>query len=207
VVAGGLDYTFPSPASATVPSTGEQLRVPLASESYPVETYYEATPSLKKTAYLKARVTNRGERPILQGPANIFVGRDFTGQGVLKTTGRGGTIELPLGADENIRVLYQVVPKTVTEGLISKDEVTTYTVTIELGNYKKKKISLHVVDQIPKTRNEDIEIERGKMKPKPYKGPDADGIMRWKIDIPAGKTRTIQFSYKITRPADWQLFQ
>jgi len=207
VVAGGLDYVYSCPTRASIPSNGEDLRVPLAAESYPVETFYEATPSLKKTAYLKAKVTNQGERPILQGPANIFVGKDFIGQGQLRTTGKGGVIDLPLGADENIRILHKVVPATVTKGIISKDEITTYTQTIEIGNYKKKAITINVYDQIPKTRNEDIEIEKGSISPKPETGPDEDGIMRFLLRIPPGKIRTIQFSYKIKRPENWQLSQ
>jgi hypothetical protein len=207
MAAGGLDYVYACPTRVSIPSTGQHLRIPLAVESYPVETFYEATPSLKTTAYRKAVVNSQGERPILLGPANIFVGGDFSGQGQLKTTGTGGIIELPLGADEDIRIMRQVVPKTVTEGLISKDDVTTYTTTIEIGNYKKKSITIWVTDQVPKTRNEDIEIEKGKMKPRPTEGPDADGIMRWKLKIPAKKNQTIQFSYKIERPENWQLTQ
>ncbi len=207
VVAGGLDYIYDCPTRASIPSSGQALRVPLAAEVYPVETFYEATPSLKKTAYLKAKVTNRGKRPILQGPVNIFVGKDFIGQGQLRTTGQGGVIDLPLGADENIRILHKVVPATVTKGIISKDEITTYTQTIEIGNYKKKAITINVYDQIPKTRNEDIEIEKGSLKPKPDKGPDEDGIMRFVLRIPPGKIQTIQFSYKIKRPENWQLTQ
>jgi hypothetical protein len=207
VAAGGLDFVYKCPTKATVPSTGKRLRVPLAADTFPVETFYEATPSLMKMAFLKAKVTNKGERPILKGPANVFVNREFTGQGTLKTTGAGGTIELPLGADENIRILRKVIPKTVTEGVFSKDDITTYTTVIEIGNYKKKSIRILVYDQVPKTRNEDIEIEMSKKSPKPSKGPDADGIMTWDLRIPAGKTRTIKFTYKIERPTNWQLTQ
>jgi uncharacterized protein (TIGR02231 family) len=207
MVAGGLDYVYDCPTRTSIPSTGQQLRVPLSVDNYPVDTMYEATPSLMKTAFLKAVVENRGERPILAGPANIFVGGDFSGQGNLETTGKGGLIHLPLGADEDIRILRQVVPQTETEGLISKDDITTYVTTIEIGNYKKRTITLWVTDQIPKTRNEKIEIEKGSMKPKPTEGPDADGIMRWKLVIPAKKNKTIQFSYQIERPENWQLTQ
>jgi hypothetical protein len=207
VAAGGLDYVFLCPTKATVPSTGKRLRVPLSADTFPVETFYETTPSLMKMAFLKAKVTNKGERPILKGPANVFVNREFTGQGTLKTTGAGGTIELPLGADENIRILRKVIPQTVTEGVFSKDDITTYTTVIEIGNYKKKSIRILVYDQVPKTRNEDIEIELSKKSPKPAKGPDADGIMTWDLRIPAGKTRTIKFTYKIERPTNWQLTQ
>jgi hypothetical protein len=207
VAAGGLDFVYKCPTKITVPSTGKRLRVPLAADTFPVETFYETTPSLMKMAFLKAKVTNKGQRPILKGPANVFVNREFTGQGTLKTTGSGGTIELPLGADENIRILRKVIPQTVTEGVFSKDDITTYTTVIEIGNYKKKSIRILVYDQVPKTRNEDIEIEMSKKSPKPSKGPDADGIMTWDLRIPAGKTRTIKFTYKIERPTNWQLTQ
>ena len=207
VAAGGLDYVFACPTKITVPSTGKRLRVPLSADTFPVETFYETTPSLMTMAFLKATVTNKGERPILMGPANVFVNREFTGQGTLKTTGAGGTIELPLGADENIRILRKVIPQTVTEGVFSKDDITTYTTVIEIGNYKKKAVRILVYDQVPKTRNEEIEIEMSKNSPKPSKGPDADGIMTWDLRIPAGKTRTIKFTYKIERPTNWQLTQ
>jgi hypothetical protein len=46
-----------------------------------------------------------------------------------------------------------------------------------------------------------------KKSPKPSKGPDADGIMTWDLRIPAGRTRTIKFTYKIERPTNWQLTQ
>ena len=207
VVAGGLDYVYACPTRTGIPSTGEQLRVPLSVDAYPVDTFYRATPSLMKTAFLKAEVSNRGERPILAGLVNIFVGKDFVGQGRLKTTGPGGKLDLPLGADEDIRLKRTVVPSTETEGLISKDEVTTYATTIEIGNYKKRPIGIEIIDQVPKSGREDIEIKLGPASPKPTSDPDEDGIMRWRIDIPAGQMQKIEFSYEIRRPENWKLYQ
>ncbi|MBW2704297.1 MAG: DUF4139 domain-containing protein, partial [Deltaproteobacteria bacterium] len=102
VVAGGLDYVYKCPTKVNIPSKGERISVPLSVEVYPADTFYEATPSLKKTAYLKAVVENKGKRPILAGPVNIFMGGDFAGQGKLATTGSGGKLSLPMGADEDI---------------------------------------------------------------------------------------------------------
>jgi uncharacterized protein (TIGR02231 family) len=207
VVAGGLDYIYSCPTKMSIPSTGEKIAVPLSMESYPAVVFYEATPSLKATANLKAEVENRGKRPIQGGSVNIFMGPDFSGQGRLATTGPGGKLPLPLGADEDIRLKRTVVPKTVTEGVFSKEEVTDYKVTIEVGNYKRRRVRIAIIDQVPKSGHEDIEIEKGSLKPKPVKGPDVDGIIRWELDIPAGKTRKIEFSYRIERPENWQLHQ
>ncbi len=207
VVAGGLDYTWACPSQMTIPSTAEQIEVPLDLAEYPARVHYEATPSLREVAYLKAEVDNRGDRPILGGVVNIFMGPDFAGQGRLKTTGPGGTLPLPLGADEDIRLKRKVVPRTETEGVFSKDEVTTYAVTIEVGNYKRRPARIVLWDQVPKSGNEEIEIEPGKISPKPAKGPDVDGVIRWELSVPAGQTQKIEFSYKIERPENWQLSQ
>lgn len=207
VSAGGLDYVYRAPTSSDIPSDGQSVRVPLRSERFPVEAIYEATPSLKTTAYLKARVVNKGERPFLRGPTNNFVGGEFIGQGELATTGPGGVLQFPLGADENIRLVRKVLPKTETEGFISKDDVTTYDTVIEIGNYKKRAVTIEIVDQVPKTSNEDIEIKLLSATPPPEKKPDASGIMRWRLNLGPGDKKVIKLRYSITRPTDWQLYQ
>jgi hypothetical protein len=207
VLAGGLDYVWRCPTRVSIPSSGQRLQVPLAVETYPAKVHYEATPSLKEVAYLKAVVENGGDRPILAGPVNIFMGPDFAGQGMLRTTGPKESLELPLGADEDLRLKRTVVPATEVTGLINKDEETTYKVTLEVGNYKKRPVQITVIDQIPKSGNEDIEIETGAESPKPDKKIDEDGILKWTLDLPAGQVRKIEFSYRIVRPENWQLYQ
>lgn len=207
VIAGGLDYVYRSPSRMSVPSTGAQVRAPLATDSYPVTTYYEATPALAENAFLKATVENKSRRPMLQAPISIFVNNAFAGDATMKTTGPGGKIELPLGADEDIRFLRKVITKTEREGVFSKSDVTRYQVVIEVGNYKARAIRVGVTEVIPKASHEKIEVEVVKLDPKPSAGPDGEGIFRWNVDVPAGKTKTLTLIYKVERPADWQLIQ
>jgi len=207
VTAGGLDYVWEAPARATIPSSGERVRVPLSVDQYQVTAFYEATPSLSKVAYLKATVRNKGKRPVLAGGATVFVGGEFGGDVRLATTGPGGIIELPLGADEDVRLTHTLVPASETVGLISKCDRTRYTTTIEVGNYKSKPIRIHLFDQVPKTRQEEIEIVLGKTTPAVKEGPDEDGLLRWELDLAAGTTKKLEFSYRIDRPEDWRLRQ
>lgn len=207
VLAGGLDYVYACPTRAAIPSTGEGLIVPLSVASYPVEAFYVAAPALKDTAFLRAEVKNGGERPILGGPVNIFVGTDFAGQGELQTTGPGGVLRLPLGADEDIRLKRTVVPSSDTEGFIDREDVTTYTTTIEVGNFKKRPIRIAIIDQLPKSGQEEIQVKREKTSPPPLEGPDEDGLLRWELGLAPGQTQKIVFVYHIRRPQGWQLFQ
>lgn len=208
VTAGGFDYVYDAPVTLTVPSDAQGMRVPLASRSYEVETFYEATPSLATTAYLKATVKNGSKLPILAGPATVFVSRAFTGDAQLQTTGPGGVLELPLGADENIRLTRTVIPATKTQGfLIGEEDVTDFTVKIDIGNYKSRAVTIRVIDQLPKTNEEKLKVEIVSATQKAVKPPDADGLMYWHVDVPANGKKILEFTYRITRPKGWRLTQ
>jgi hypothetical protein len=45
VSAGGFDFVYRAPTPVAVPSTGKQIRIPLASQTYRTTAYYEATAS------------------------------------------------------------------------------------------------------------------------------------------------------------------
>jgi hypothetical protein len=206
-LAGGLDFEYDAPTRVSIPSRAERLRVPLASRTYAATTFYEATPSLQPTAFLKATVENGTTLPILGGPANIFVGREFVGEGQLATTGPGGRIDLPLGADQDIRLVRTVVPATETQGVFNKEDVTTYTTTLEVANYKRREVIVRITDQLPKSDDEHIRVTLGAVEPAAEEKPDADGLLHWRVPLKAGATRTIRFTYTIRRPKDWRLYQ
>ena len=110
-----------APTKATVPSSGKQVRIPLASQTFRATAFHEATPALATTAFLRARVRNDGKRPLLRGPATIFGDGELVGLGEIKTTGPGGDIEFPLGADQDVRLVRQIVPTTKTTGRHHQD--------------------------------------------------------------------------------------
>jgi len=207
VSGGGLDYVYAAPVPTTVPSTGKQMRIPLVARTFRAAVFHEATPALAATAFLRARVRNDGERPLLRGPVVLFGDGELVGQGEIRTTGPSGDLELPLGADQDIRLVRQVVHSTKTTGLLRKSDETTYEVRIQVGNYKKQPATVEVIDQVPRSRNDDIDVQLLGTSPAPRAAMDIDGTLRFRLDIPAGATRTIELRYKIVRPTDWILYQ
>ncbi|MCA9549199.1 MAG: DUF4139 domain-containing protein [Myxococcales bacterium] len=204
--AGGFEHVFTARTKMTVPSTGEQLRAPLGRSVFPVTAFYEAAPALAPNAYLKASVKNATSRPILRGPVTIFVNEAFAGDGRLETTGTGGTLMLPFGADEDIKLVRKVLPTTETQGVFSKDEVTTYRVILEVANYKKRPVTVVLREPFPASRHEKVEIELVKVSPEPAEKTD-DGIWAFRMDIAAGRTQAVELVYRIRRPDGWQLQQ
>jgi hypothetical protein len=207
VSAGGLDYVYQAPTKATIASSGKQVRVPLASQTFKAAAFHEATPALATTAFLRARVRNDGKRPLLRGPATIFGDGELVGVGEIGTTGPGGDIEFPLGADQDVRLVRQVVPNTKTTGVIMKSEETTYDVQIQVANYKKQKVTVEIADQVPRSRRDKVEVKLLGVQPAATGAPDADGVVRWRLELAPGATQTLKLSYRIARPKDWRLYQ
>jgi uncharacterized protein (TIGR02231 family) len=207
VSAGGLDYVYQAPTRATIASSGKQVRIPLASQTFRAAAFHEATPALAATAFLRARVRNDGKRPLLRGPATIFGDGELVGVGEIQTTGPGGDIELPLGADQDVKLVRQVVPSTKTTGVIMKSDETTYAVQIQVANYKKQKVTVELIDQIPRSQRDKIEVKLLSVQPAAIGPPDANGVVRWRLDLAPGATQTLKLNYLITRPKDWRLYQ
>ena len=196
---GGLDYRWNAPATVKIGSDSQPVKVPLESNTFPVKTFYEATPSISKHAYLSAIIQNPSDKPILQGKTHIFIGDSYAGSEKLDTTGPKGTMNLALGMDENIRLKHNIIPKQYSKGLIGSTDITEYKVRIEIGNYKDKDIEIRIFDQIPLSEQEDVQIE---LLTKNL-SPNRNGILKWDITVPAQKTEVIEFSYKIQRPKNW----
>jgi hypothetical protein len=115
-------------------------------------------------------------------------------------------LDLPLGADENIRIKHNITPKQKKDGLLNQNETTAYSVKIEVGNYKDNPIQIRVFDLIPKTNNDEIDIEYLESSHKFASEPNANGVLYWDVEIQAGKTETITLKYSITRPKNWKLW-
>ena len=121
--------------------------------------------------------------------------------------GPGGDIEFPLGADQDVKLVRQVVPTTKTTGVIMKSDETTYDVQIQVANYKKQKVTVEIVDQVPRSRRDKVEVKLLGVQPAATGAPDADGVVRWRVELAPGATQTFKLRYQITRPKDWQLYQ
>lgn len=204
-LAGGFDYVYLASTKMTVSQEDGEVRAPLGTFSESVDAFYRATPGITDTAFLTATVTNKTGRPFLAGPISLFLGSSFAGDAEMSNTGPGGKLELPMGADEDLRMKRRIIPATETTGIFSKDDITTYRVEIEAANFKKKTVKVEIVEPLPKTSNEKIAVELVSSRPKA--APDTDGILRYTLTIAPGKIEKIELVYRVKRPANWQLYQ
>ncbi|MGV3621764.1 MAG: mucoidy inhibitor MuiA family protein [Archangium sp.] len=205
-LAGGYDLSFTSLQKETIPSARGARRVALWSAQWPVTVERKLFPALTTDAYLVAELKNPSQQVLPGGPAQLFVGADPAGTARLQLVSPGEPFTLPLGIDRALKPVRNVQMVEATQGLISKDEVGTYTVTIELANPYRAPVAVRVFDQFPVATQKEVETKFISSSPSATKN-DTKGSLEWRVTIPAQQKQVFTFSYSVKRPKNWKLQQ
>jgi hypothetical protein len=207
-LAGGYDLTYKAAGPETVASGKGARRVALFSRSFPVKVERRVFPDLQpEAAYLVAELANPTGQPLPGGEAKLFVGADPAGVARLATVAPGESFTLPLGLDRGIKPVRNVKVVTTQTGLISKDEINEYGVTVELTNPTPTPMRLRLVDQLPVTDDKDVEIKLVRTSPALSQHDNVMGKLEWQLTVPATSKTTVSFVYTLKRPKGYQLRQ
>ena len=95
---------------------------------------------------------------------------------------------------------------TAERGVLSKEEISEYTVTTELVNPHGRPLSARIVDQIPITQNREIEVKLLRSDP-PASLDALKGQLEWRLSVPPGRKAQVQFIYTLRRPRGARLVQ
>jgi hypothetical protein len=205
-LAGGHDLAFTAPRAETVRSGQGERTIPLLVESWTVQVERHVFPALAPDAHLVAQLESPSRGVLPGGQAALFVGADPAGSATLDLVVPGEPFTLPLGVDRSVRPARNVRLVQSREGLISKDDVNTYEVTLEVPNPYPFPLRVRVVDQWPLSQDGQVEVKL--VRTTPAAQPDEKtGELRWDLVVPPSSKQTVSFEYSLRRPKDWRLSQ
>ena len=205
-LAGGYDLAFTAPRPETVRSGQGERTVPLLIESWPVQVQRQVFPALATDAYLVAQLKSPSRTVLPGGEASLFVGADPAGSASLKLVVPGESFTLPLGVDPAVRTARNVRLVQAREGFISKDDVNTYEVTLEVPNPYAFPMHVRVVDQWPLSRDGKVEVKLVRTTPAARQD-EKTGELQWDLVVPPSGKSTVSFEYSLRRPQHWRLTQ
>jgi hypothetical protein len=205
-LAGGHVLTFTTPRRETVRSGGGERRVPLFSETWPVQVERRLFPALTPNAYLVAELRNPSTQVLPGGEAQLFVGADPAGSARFALVTPNAPFTLPLGVDPAVRPVRNVRLQSAEKGFIGKDELTEYLVTLEVANPYAVELALRLQDQWPLSRDEKVEVKLVRVEPEATRD-DVNGTLEWRLTVPASGKRTVSFLYSVRHPKGWRLSQ
>lgn len=205
-LADGYDLSFTSLQKETVPSNKGSRRVALWSAQWPVQVERKLFPALTTDAFLVAELKNPSTQVLPGGPAQLSVGADPAGTARLKLVSPGEAFTLPLGIDRALKPVRNVQTVETTQGVFTKDEIGTYTVTIELANPYRAPIAVRVADQWPVSDQKEVETKLLDSKPTAIQDAKRGGL-EWRLTIPPQQKQVFSFTYTVKRPRGWKLQQ
>ncbi len=200
VYAKELSTSFEIKTKSSIPSDNSQHKVTIAIENLPVEYSYTSIPKISPAVYLKGKILNSNDYPLLEGEINIFVDNDFINRTFLKTIVPTDTLELALGTDDKIQIKKVLINKyQESKGFLSGSKQISYDYEIQIINNRPTEESIHIYDQIPIPMNEDINIIL--IEPKKDKEElDNEQKLEWTIKIKPGEKKIIPVKYTVEYP-------
>ena len=167
--------------------------------------YYEVTPDLSRSSFLRVKTKNATGLPWLGGEAQIFLENEFMGKASIPYTPTGKEEDLVLGLEPRINAVKELVKKYEdTAGVFGGDRNIKYQYKITLENQMREEREIVVVDAIPVSRNEKVKVTVSGisvpfMKDEEFeKSTDySRGIRKWQMKLGPNKKAEITYDVSI----------
>ncbi|GLZ38675.1 hypothetical protein Acsp05_22990 [Actinokineospora sp. NBRC 105648] len=188
--------TYQPSRPVAVPSDGTSHRTTVASVELPADVDHVTVPLRGPEAYLRATVTNTSEHTLRPGRASIFHDAEFVGVTELVSWAPGEEVELTLGIDDRVRVERELVRRSASKAVLGGKRKQEAAYRIKVGNFGPRQAKITVVDQVPVSRSEAVEVRELTLTPEPAERTDL-GEVTWKLDVAAGQTVEIGIGFRV----------
>ena len=120
----------------------------------------------------------------------------------------GEEFEINLGADRDVIIKREKVKDKSQETFFGKIERLTiirelaFKITVE--DLKDKNVKLKLLDSVPVSKTDKIEVKDLKIAPDPAKTnyQDKEGVMFWEMDLKSKEKKEISIEFTVTYPKD-----
>jgi uncharacterized protein (TIGR02231 family) len=201
-----LSFEYRIPQSIDIESRDKETILPLFTKKIQGEFYYYSIPKRSALTFLVCKA--KADRELLSGPLNVFFGGQYVGKTYLGEKKAGDEFHMSLGADREVKVKREKVRDKVKETYFGKIQRGTivremaFKITVE--NIKERSIVLQVLDSIPVSRTDKIEVKDVSISPEPTKRnyQDREGVMLWEYELAPGERKEITIELVVTYPKE-----
>lgn len=197
----GVTYRFEHPV--TIASGADMLRLDMDSLSTKAEVVAVAVPARDETAYRVAKITNTfGEDLLATDWAPYFVDGKLVTFAGFAGLAAGQEVELGFGAIRGLRLSRDVLQKSEGErGMISRSNQQDEAVEISVENLTGETWPLRLLDRVPYTQQEDLEIDwSARPHPTDENVDKQRGILAWEFDLAPSEERIIRLETSLSWP-------
>ena len=194
-----LSVEYSTPIKYDIPSDGKPHVVALQNHSLTAEYKYYAAPKYDPGAFLVAEINDWNQYNFLPGQANIYFENAYVGKTFIDPTITEKKLNVSLGRDKSIVVERKLLKDFTEDKFLSADIERIFGFEIIVSNKKKSHIELTLEEQIPISKNEDIEVKL--IESIGAKVNNKLGLVTWVIKLNPNQNTTKKFVYSVRYPS------
>lgn len=180
----------------TIPNDGRRHIAEIKRYDLTVEYEYHVVPKMDNGAFLLAKITDYGKYDLTSARTNIFFKGVYLGQSFIDTRITRDTLLMSLGRDDDITVSREKISSEHKKNLTNAKEKIAFEVKVR--NNKKQTINITILDQIPVSKDNELEVKLLDYSNARYYEPY--GSLRWSKKIKPNSTAKMTFKYEVKYP-------
>jgi len=185
----------------TIPSDGENQRVPIKDEKVKTRFVHHAVPKLSNDVFLVAEIAPWAYLNLLDGTANLYYQGTFVGATEVRTKVTGDTLRLAMGRDRNVVIERKLALDQESRKIIGNTVRQEMKWDITIRNHKDYAVELQLDEQLPISRHKSVEISHETL-PKALVE-EQNGLVRWQLTLAGGTKTTLNLNYQVRYPAGY----
>jgi len=198
-----LNTSFDIQGLYSIPSDGQEYQVEVQKFNLQAQYNYVALPKLDPDAFLTARISGWEELSLTPGAANVYFDGAFVGESFINPIETNDTLEISLGRDKRIVVKREKLKDVSGNKFFGGNKERTLSFDITVKNGKKDAVTMVLYDQVPISKQKDIEVKIDEMSGAEYNA--ETGEIKWKIQLAAVESQKKKLSFKVKYPKDKQV--
>lgn len=198
LVQRGTTAQFAALGTPSVRTDGKAVRAKLAEQTLPATLRLVAAPQASLNAVRAANLVHAGSEPVLPGPVALFADGAYLGQTEAPFVASGEAFSVFLGVADQIK-LSRVLDRKASRLVRGRRNRMDVAFDLCVENLGAEPASVELTDRIPVSDKSEVEI--GDIRVTPRVAPDKDGLLVWKLTVPAGGKVPLRVAYEVEYPA------
>lgn len=200
-----FEYQFPQPLGMA--SQDKETMLPVFTKNITGNFFYYSVPKENSLTFLVCRA--QSDKEVLSAPLNIYFAGRYVGKTFLPEKKPGQDFDLNLGADREVMVKRETIKDKLKEttffGKVERGTIVRelqFKITVE--NLKDRQISIKILDNIPVSKTDKIEVRDVKLLPEPARKDylDQAGVMLWDLTLNPKEKKEITIEFTVAYPKD-----
>jgi uncharacterized protein (TIGR02231 family) len=201
---GGETRTMAAPRPVSIPSDGRPHRVPLWAFETAAQTELVLMAEIAAAVVTRSTSTNASEHPILAGPVDLVRDAGFVGRTSVLFVAPGEKLELGWGPVGALRVQREIETLKQESSILGNWVTAAHDVKVRISNLGAAPKRVRVVERVPVSEVEKVQIAVERESTTGGKQPDADGMLTWDLPVPGDGHETVTLRVVVKKHADVQ---